>query len=156
MPISFKTEPQQGSPADCFRLEVAWVTSINDYNLMMLVQEALNSRLRRPCNVTPEPSAVAGPPEGITLAVFLGKHQQNLRRPEGTDARVRQCCYYCDNYRISMLVGLLYIYYSDRTFSRAADFQEPDFSCNIYIYIYITDTKVTDIHETELVQLLFL
>lgn len=125
------TEAQLASPADSFRLKVARVASINDYDLVMLVQEALNSRLGRPSDVTPEPSTVAGPPEGIALAVFLGKHQQDLRRPESRDILVSICCYYCDN-RISMLVGLLNIYYSDRTFSRAADFQEPDFSCNIH------------------------
>ncbi len=108
------------------------MASINDYNLMVLVQETLNGRFGRPCDVTPEPSPVAGPPEGIALAVLLGEHQQDLRRQEGMDAWVRQCCYYGDNYRISMLVGLHYVYYSDRTFSRAADIQEPDFSCNIH------------------------
>lgn len=65
------------------------MASINDYNLMVLVQETLGGRLGRPCDVTPEPGAVAGPPEGIALAVLLGEHQQDLRRQEEMDAWVR-------------------------------------------------------------------
>lgn len=97
---------------------------------MVLVQETLDGRLGRPCDVTPEAGALAGPPEGIALAVLLGEHQQDLQRQGGMDAWVRQCCCDGDNYRVSMLVDLHYIYYSDRTFSRAAaDIQEPHVSC---------------------------
>ncbi|TNN56979.1 hypothetical protein EYF80_032790 [Liparis tanakae] len=42
--------------------------------------EALDGRLGRPRDVTPEAGAVAGPPEGVALAVLLGEHQQDLRR----------------------------------------------------------------------------
>ncbi len=71
---------------------------------MVLVQETLDGRLGRPCDVTPEPSAVAGPPEGIALAVLLGEHQQDLRRQERMDAGVRQSCDYGDNCKISLFV----------------------------------------------------
>lgn len=66
------------------------MASVDDYYLMVLVQETLNSRLRRPCDVAPEPSAFTGPPEGIALAVLLGKHQQDLRGQDKVDAWVRQ------------------------------------------------------------------
>ena len=61
--------------------------SINDYNLMVLVQETLDGRLGRPCDFTSEASTVAGPPEGIALAVLLGEHQQDLRR-QGRNGRL--------------------------------------------------------------------
>lgn len=80
-----------GLPAYSFRLKEVWVAPIDDYDLMVFVQETLNGRLGRPCDITPKPSAVAGPPEGIALAVLLGEHQQHLRRQEGMGARVRQC-----------------------------------------------------------------
>lgn len=67
-------------PTDGFWLKVAGITSIYDYNFMVLVQETLDSRLGRSCNVAPEACLVTGPPECITLAVLLSKHQQNLRR----------------------------------------------------------------------------
>lgn len=99
---------------------------------MVFLQETLYGGLGGACDVTPEAGAVAGPPEGIALAVLLGEHQQDLRG--GMDAWVRQCCYYGDNYRTSLLVGPHDFHYSDRTFSRAADIQEPDF-------IYDPDTE---------------
>lgn len=59
------------------------MAAVDDDDLMVLVEEALHRGLRRPRDVAPEPSAVARPPEGITLAVLLGKHQKDLRRQEG-------------------------------------------------------------------------
>jgi len=56
------------------------VASVDDDDLVVLVQEALDGRLGRPRDVTPEAGAVAGPPEGVALAVLLGEHQQDLRR----------------------------------------------------------------------------
>lgn len=91
-------------PAYSFRLKEVWMAPINDYNLMVFVQETLNGRLGRPCDITPKPSAVAGPPEGIALAVLLGEHQQHLRKQEGMEAWVRQCWDYSDDDTISSLL----------------------------------------------------
>lgn len=66
------------------------MTPIDDYDLVVLVQVALDGRLGRPCDVAPEASAVARPPEGIALAVLFGEHQEDLRRHEGADDRVRR------------------------------------------------------------------
>lgn len=58
------------------------MTAINDYNLMVLVQEAFYCRLGSPSNVASEASPVTGPPEGIALAVLLGEDQQDLLREQ--------------------------------------------------------------------------
>lgn len=71
------------SPADGFGLKVARVASVYDYDLVVFVQKTLHGRLGRPCDVTPEASAVAGPPEGIALAVLFGEHQEDLKRQRG-------------------------------------------------------------------------
>lgn len=49
---------------------------------MVLVQEAFYCRLGSPSNVASEASPVAGPPEGIALAVLLGEDQQDLLREQ--------------------------------------------------------------------------
>lgn len=72
----------KNSPADGFGLKVARVASVYDYDLVVFVQKALDGRLWCPCDVTPEAGAVAGPPEGIALAVLFGEHQKDL---EGTE-----------------------------------------------------------------------
>lgn len=82
---------REGSPAYSFGLKVQRVTTIDDYNLMVLVQEALNGRLRRPCNVASKPSAITRPPEGVALAVLLGEYQKDLRRHKGSEVHVRPC-----------------------------------------------------------------
>lgn len=65
------------------------MTPIDDDDLVVFVQVALDGRLGRPRDVAPEASAVARPPEGVALAVLFGEHQEDLRRHEGTDDRVR-------------------------------------------------------------------
>lgn len=61
------------------------MSPIDDYDLVVLVQVALDGRLRRPSDVAPEASAVARPPEGIALAVLFGEHQEDLRRHKRTE-----------------------------------------------------------------------
>lgn len=78
------------SPADVFRLKVARVTSINDYDLMVLVQKTLNSGFWCSCYVTPEASTVAGPPEGVTLTVLLSEHQQDLKKNNDKETWIKQ------------------------------------------------------------------
>lgn len=58
------------------------MTTINHYNLVVLVQEALHCRLGGPSNVASEAGSVTGPPEGVALAVLLGKDQQDLMREQ--------------------------------------------------------------------------
>lgn len=85
---------REGSPAYSFGLKVQRVTTIDDYNLMVLVQEALGGRLRRPCDVASKPSAITRPPEGVALAVLLGEYQKDLRRHKGSEVHVRPLLVY--------------------------------------------------------------
>lgn len=71
-------ESKENSPADGLRLKVACVASVDDDDLMVFIQEAFDGRLGRPCDVTPKAGAVAGPPEGVALAVLLSEHEQHL------------------------------------------------------------------------------
>lgn len=58
------------------------MTTINNYNLVVLVQEALHCRLGGPSDVASEAGPVTSPPEGVALAVLLGEDQQDLRREQ--------------------------------------------------------------------------
>lgn len=64
------------------------MTTINDDNLVVLVQEAFHCRLGGPGDIASEAGPVTGPPEGITLAVLLSEDQQDLLRkqPQGETA----------------------------------------------------------------------
>lgn len=58
------------------------MTTINDDNLVVLVQEALHCRLGGPSDVASEAGSVTSPPEGVALAVLLSEDQQDLMREQ--------------------------------------------------------------------------
>ena len=68
--------------ADHLRLEVSGVSAVHHHHLVLLGQVALQSRLGGPGDAAAEARPVARPPEGVTLAVLLGKHQQHLEEEE--------------------------------------------------------------------------
>lgn len=70
----------KGSPAHSLGVKVARVTPIDDDDLVVFVQETLDGWLGRARDVAPEAGAVAGPPEGVALAVLLSEHEQDLER----------------------------------------------------------------------------
>lgn len=47
---------------------------VNDDEVVMFLQETLQSRLGRPCNAAPEVGFVTRPAEAITLTVLFGKN----------------------------------------------------------------------------------
>lgn len=66
-------------PAHGFCIKVPALPVIDHNNFMMLVQKAFEGRLRSASNVTSVASSVTGPPEAVTLAIFLRKDEQNLK-----------------------------------------------------------------------------
>lgn len=61
-------------PTESFSVEASGMSVIDDDQIVVLLQEALQRRFWRSGHITPEPGALTGPAEAVTLSVVFGKH----------------------------------------------------------------------------------